>query len=504
MNNPETKDNVTELLKWLKITLVKKTAQDKLKLIEQNKHNNETIISLQASLEFILEDNEKLRKQLKEKIVFFKETPEYKQFNDFTKIYGDDNIVLKNNKGIVNIVQFGKVIDEYQELRNELNKLISIELSIKNLIELRETSGSLIKNKSKSNATKTLLYGFSIFISNHIEINGNEYQKYNFNTLEIINNLEKQEKDLWELQKQSNKLSNNDINTENNKNDSLNKIFKQIEEKGEEFKKSLLSVKRELDKRKYHLKSILIQISASISDTSGFFRNMVDRIKHTEFKEQAEIHQQASENLTSKLNEMYNSEKLMENNDYILKTIGAVGIMIDIEKRRITIERLIQLDKNKKRLTIWTVIGYIVAVISSILIFNSHLEPYLPSNKISISVLIWSLLGSVASMVLQFNKEPLNNFGEAVKWLITRPTQGVIFGAAIYLVLVAGQFFFSGNAEQNGIIEKNSEIILLIAFLVGFSDRLALSVFNTLIDKYSSKKSKSETNSNQDIKNERQ
>jgi len=68
MKNPAIGGAVTGMFGWLKGILGKKSAKEKLELIEQNKHNEGTIAGLEANLEFILEDNEDLQKQLAEKV----------------------------------------------------------------------------------------------------------------------------------------------------------------------------------------------------------------------------------------------------------------------------------------------------------------------------------------------------------------------------------------------------------------------------------------------------
>jgi len=68
MKSPAIGGAVTGLFGWLKVILGKKSAKEKLELIEQNRYNDSTIAGLEANLEFILEDNEDLQKQLAEKI----------------------------------------------------------------------------------------------------------------------------------------------------------------------------------------------------------------------------------------------------------------------------------------------------------------------------------------------------------------------------------------------------------------------------------------------------
>ncbi|MBP0020097.1 MAG: hypothetical protein J7647_21400 [Cyanobacteria bacterium SBLK] len=88
-------------------------------------------------------------------------------------------------------------------------------------------------------------------------------------------------------------------------------------------------------------------------------------------------------------------------------------------------------------------------------------------------------------MIYRFNRRPIHDFGDAVKWMLTRPVQGVVLGSTFYLVLVSGLFLLTGGntTDSSGII-KVDEVILVLSFLVGFSDRFADTVFNTLVDKY--------------------
>jgi hypothetical protein len=93
MENPAISGAVTGLFGWLKGILGKKSAKEKLELIEQNKHNEGTIAGVEANLEFILEDNEDLQKQLAEKI---------KEVEELMKKEGIDNSVKTNTINVSN------------------------------------------------------------------------------------------------------------------------------------------------------------------------------------------------------------------------------------------------------------------------------------------------------------------------------------------------------------------------------------------------------------------
>ena len=104
MKNPAISGAVGGMFGWLKEILGKKSAKEKLELIEQNKHNDGTIAGLEANLEFILEDNEDLQKQLAEKIKEVESLMEKAGVQSITKTNtmtttGDGNISLQDLNG---------------------------------------------------------------------------------------------------------------------------------------------------------------------------------------------------------------------------------------------------------------------------------------------------------------------------------------------------------------------------------------------------------------------
>ncbi len=185
-----------------------------------------------------------------------------------------------------------------------------------------------------------------------------------------------------------------------------------------------------------------------------------------------------------------------------------MGVMAEITHRRILVEALIREDRQKRLNTIRFVSGYIVLVIVFLGIFyfvhgvslqigeKPLGEMRLPFFGIPWPVVLWSLIGSIAAMIYQFNKKPISDFGDATKWMLTRPIQGVILGSTFYLVLISGLFLLTGTnpSDTSGAVRVD-EIILVLVFLVGFSDRFADAVFNTLVERFS-KDAKESPNSN--------
>ncbi|MEA3450515.1 MAG: hypothetical protein U9Q83_01275 [Bacteroidota bacterium] len=67
---PEVKGAVSGFLSWIgsKIFANKKATQEKLALIEQQKADADTIAGLKSNLEFVLDGNDELQKELAEKV----------------------------------------------------------------------------------------------------------------------------------------------------------------------------------------------------------------------------------------------------------------------------------------------------------------------------------------------------------------------------------------------------------------------------------------------------
>ena len=108
MKNPTISGAVTGLFGWLKGILGKKTAKEKLELIEQNKHNEGTIAGLEANLEFILEDNEDLQTKLAEKV---KEVELLMDKAGVQHITKNNNIKIKGNSKVYQDINNSTISD---------------------------------------------------------------------------------------------------------------------------------------------------------------------------------------------------------------------------------------------------------------------------------------------------------------------------------------------------------------------------------------------------------
>jgi hypothetical protein len=196
-----------------------------------------------------------------------------------------------------------------------------------------------------------------------------------------------------------------------------------------------------------------------------------------------------------------NIDKLLSLDVLDPKAQSVIGAMTAIELRRLRMEELfLQDQKKRKRKIRWA--GLYIFVVTIVIVFMLSLVAIAPSNgfpalslttqnhvpllNVPVLVVIWSLIGSFAAMIHRFNRNSVYYFNDLVKWMLTRHVQGVVLSSAFYLVLVSGLFLISGIPESPNPIRP--EIIWVFSFLIGFSDRFVDSVFDTLIEKYSSNK----------------
>ena len=229
-----------------------------------------------------------------------------------------------------------------------------------------------------------------------------------------------------------------------------------------------------------------------VSVSQEVIENVITKIDHQELVEESNMHLE----VVKRLLPLLDFESLTQSDFDILSddAQSALGVIREIEARRYVVESLLDKDQNKKGVVTVLVIAYILLFITGItsaiiflgdaIIGNEPLiEQQLPIIGIPWPVLVWSLIGSFTAMIHQFNQKPIHDFGNTVKWLLTRPVQGVILGAAFYFFLTSGLYLLTGIDNVSGI--SSNAIILALSFLIGFSDKFADGVFDALVTKYS-------------------
>lgn len=103
-------------------------------------------------------------------------------------------------------------------------------------------------------------------------------------------------------------------------------------------------------------------------------------------------------------------------------------------------------------------------------------------------VILWSALGSFAAILYRFTNAGDNELEDPLRWLFSRPITGIIMGAIAYLVLKAGLLVIAQSPGviqgASGAAEHTNELMWLIAFIAGFSDRFSEGTLRSLIGKF--------------------
>lgn len=224
--------------------------------------------------------------------------------------------------------------------------------------------------------------------------------------------------------------------------------------------------------------------------------NLISKIGHEDLRNEARVHLELVKKLQGEVARLRDSSPNLD----VLSADAqnAIGAMIDIAKRIRVVQALVRADYRRRHLTVFFVIVYIgmamAATAALAVLGRSWLhqdgtleDQLLPVLRVPWPVVLWSLIGSFASMIHRFNRRPIYDFGDAVKWLLTRPVQGLVLGAAFYLVVSSGLLLITGTIVegQGSSTRIADEVLLVLAFLVGFSDRFGDRVFNTLVRRYS-------------------
>jgi len=116
-------------------------------------------------------------------------------------------------------------------------------------------------------------------------------------------------------------------------------------------------------------------------------------------------------------------------------------------------------------------------------------ETTLPVLGVPSCVLLWSVIGSFAAILYRFSNAGDRELEDPLRWLFSRPLTGIIMGAITFLVLRAGLLTMSPAPEANSIERLGTnEIMWLVAFLAGFSDRFADGLLKSLVGRFGGEK----------------
>lgn len=436
---------------------------------------------------------------------------------DEDTILDDNSIQIDSNA--LSAIEFEEIDSQIENLRGRISRLIPVQQALNELIELRGSS-LLVRY------FQALGGGFPLF---------SIISRLLFGNLHDLNEAFKFRKKLSE--RSSRRHSIDDLPTgktykvTGKKDKEAESIYKEIDNL---YLSELNAIQSIVDKGKINGElpfdarvrfrvlsdRVNVEISQVNSDFKGFLypslscekmlENMASKIGHPDLKEEAEMHLGVVRAVILRLDQ----EQLNDPNLDVLgdQAVVSINIFKEIEQRKAIVERLVTSDQDRRSWTVIVVVTYIACIVVGMGLLYVNYGPQLelgtqPLSELKLPVFgipwpvaLWSFIGSIAAMIYRFNKNPIYNFGNAIKWLLTRPVQGVVLGSTFYLVLVSGLFLLTGRdtTDSSGAI-KVDEVILVLSFLVGFSDRFADAVFNTLVDRFSKDAKEShdrESNSN--------
>ena len=308
---------------------------------------------------------------------------------------------------------------------------------------------------------------------------------------------------------------------------SIEKLQNELIDQYHDYKKykSPITIEKEyLDKKIHTCSYIISQIEKGITNKNNDIKiiigsliikaksretliiNTSKKIGPQELKEEALV----CVDVTSKLLDNLLENKITQGNYLIQepKVREALSIITEIENFKIRIDQILEEDRKRRNKTTIIIICYILFVITFIAFITYQFgdqfvlgeapleQSNIPLLGIPWPIIVWSLIGSFAAMISTFNEQPIYDFQDTLKWLLTRPVQGVVLGSAFYLVLTSGLFLLTGTISTDNLGQDNQNlmserVILVLSFLVSYSDRFGREVFDLLIKRYSNQAKKS-------------
>lgn len=141
----------------------------------------------------------------------------------------------------------------------------------------------------------------------------------------------------------------------------------------------------------------------------------------------------------------------------------------------------IELAKTRSREISYKVVA-VVTTIVILIIFGGYLLNWFQIGEsaeilntrtilgIPVTVIFWSIVGSLTGMLVDAGNVYFNDNLNGAQWIMYRSITGIVMGVIIYLLLISGLIIFTGSGADS---IKVPEIIWIISFLGGFSQKLS-------------------------------
>lgn len=169
----------------------------------------------------------------------------------------------------------------------------------------------------------------------------------------------------------------------------------------------------------------------------------------------------------------------------------------EVRRVHVAISKEQQLQKGESQLR-WIVpllVLLYVAIIILFIVFGGvawTTDTEIPILGIPMSVILWSVIGSVAAILYRFYTRGSTKATDEIRWLIARPIIGIVMGALSYLAIISGLFIFGSavGVDPNPSIAR-PQLLWVVSFLGGFSDKFFESIINAVVGKISNQKQES-------------
>jgi hypothetical protein len=153
-------------------------------------------------------------------------------------------------------------------------------------------------------------------------------------------------------------------------------------------------------------------------------------------------------------------------------------------------------DRDKNYRVNVRLIAVVVSIVSFVLLFllaifspriGLSVSTLIPVLQIPLAVLLWSALGSFTSLVYRFNTASDLELQDPLRWLVTRPLTGIVMGIIAFLVMKVGLLTTSSTDVAASL--GTNELMWLVAFLAGFSDRFSEGILRNAVGRLGGDKS---------------
>ena len=200
------------------------------------------------------------------------------------------------------------------------------------------------------------------------------------------------------------------------------------------------------------------------------------------------------------LKRLQNAKEILrknENDDYA-QTLSVAQFEVRRVHVGISREQQTVSEENRLRWFVPTLVIIYIAIVVAIIIFGYSIwssNSEIPVLGIPYSIMVWSAVGSIAAILYRFYAKEPTRITKEIRWLIARPIIGIIMGSVGYLAIMSGLLIFgaSTGVEANP-MDARPQLLWLLAFLGGFSDKVFDVIINTVVSRFSSNETRDQIN----------